>query len=409
MSKYLDENGLLYLWSKIKSHVQSVITNLNLSGTYVAKETGKGLSTNDYTTEEKNKLSNIAAGAEVNVQSNWSESDNTSDAYIKNKPSIPSKTSDLTNDSGFITTSDIPEGAAASTTTPLVDGTASTGIELAFARGDHRHPTDTSRVEANDPITGATKTKITYDSKGLVTSGEDLTANDIPNLTLSKITDITATAAELNIMNGVTASTAELNILDGVTASTAELNYVDGVTSSIQTQLNSKADASSSVSTIAYGSNKITKTINGTTSDVVTAATIVTDGGGVLSSTIGAASGVCPLDANQKVPAANLPSYVDDVVEAYPRTGQTRLSSTWLATGSASGTVITPESGVIYVLMTAVTFTDPDASSSHSTDTITWPAGTEFRWGGTSYVKINDGGLSSMTNTEMDTATNNWT
>ena len=51
MSKYLDENGLLYLWSKIKSHVQSVITNLNLSGTYVAKETGKGLSTNDYTTE----------------------------------------------------------------------------------------------------------------------------------------------------------------------------------------------------------------------------------------------------------------------------------------------------------------------------------------------------------------------
>ena len=59
--------------------------------------------------------------------------------------------------------------------------------------------------------------------------------------------------------------------------------------------------------------------------------------------------------------------------------------------------------------MTAVTFTDPDASSSHSTDTITWPAGTEFRWGGTSYVKINDGGLSSMTNTEMDNATNNWT
>lgn len=377
MSKYLDENGLLYLWNKIKAHVQSVITNLNLSGTYVAKESGKGLSTNDYTTEEKNKLSNIQAGAEVNVQANWSESDPTSDAYIKNKPTIP-------------------EGAAASTITPIVDGTASKGTDEGFARGDHVHPTDTSRVEANNPITGATKTKITYDSKGLVTAGADLQASDIPNLTLSKITDVTASAAELNIM-------------DGVTASTAELNYVDGVTSNIQTQLNSKADASSSVSTIAYSSNKITKTINNTTTDVVTATTIVTDGGGVLSSTIGAASGICPLDSNQKVPAANLPSYVDDVVEAYPRTGQTRLSSTWLATGSASGTVITPESGVIYVLMTAVTFTDPDASSSHSTDTITWPAGTEFRWGGTSYVKINDGGLSSMTNTEMDAATSNWT
>jgi hypothetical protein len=43
---------------------------------------------------------------------------------------------------------------------------------------------------------------------------------------------VTATAAELNILDGVTASTAELNILDGVTASTAELNILDGVTAS---------------------------------------------------------------------------------------------------------------------------------------------------------------------------------
>jgi len=41
---------------------------------------------------------------------------------------------------------------------------------------------------------------------------------------------VTATAAELNILDGVTASTAELNILDGVTATTAELNILDGVT-----------------------------------------------------------------------------------------------------------------------------------------------------------------------------------
>lgn len=38
----------------------------------------------------------------------------------------------------------------------------------------------------------------------------------------------------------VTASAAELNTLDGITATTTELNYTDGVTSSIQTQLNSK-------------------------------------------------------------------------------------------------------------------------------------------------------------------------
>lgn len=52
---------------------------------------------------------------------------------------------------------------------------------------------------------------------------------------------VTASTAELNILDGVTASTAELNIMDGVTATTAELNYTDGVTSSIQTQLDGKA------------------------------------------------------------------------------------------------------------------------------------------------------------------------
>ena len=41
---------------------------------------------------------------------------------------------------------------------------------------------------------------------------------------------ISATAAEINILDGVTASTSELNIMDGVTATTSELNIMDGVT-----------------------------------------------------------------------------------------------------------------------------------------------------------------------------------
>lgn len=43
---------------------------------------------------------------------------------------------------------------------------------------------------------------------------------------------------------GVTATAAELNKLDGCTATVTELNYVDGVTSNIQTQLNGKAASS---------------------------------------------------------------------------------------------------------------------------------------------------------------------
>lgn len=81
-NKYLDSNGLLYLWSKIKAV-------------------------------------------------------------------LPKKTSELTNDSGYITTADIPEGAAASTTTPKMNGAAAVGTDAGFARGDHVHPTDTSRASAS--------------------------------------------------------------------------------------------------------------------------------------------------------------------------------------------------------------------------------------------------------------------
>jgi len=64
-------------------------------------------------------------------------------------------------------------------------------------------------------------------------------APDLSTLTING-TDVTSTAAELNILDGVTATAAELNILDGVTATTAELNYTDGVTSNIQTQLDNR-------------------------------------------------------------------------------------------------------------------------------------------------------------------------
>lgn len=49
---------------------------------------------NNYTTTEKSKLSGIAAGAEVNVQSDWNQSDNTKDDYVKNKPTALSQFSD---------------------------------------------------------------------------------------------------------------------------------------------------------------------------------------------------------------------------------------------------------------------------------------------------------------------------
>lgn len=103
MSKYLDNNGLLYLWQKLKAYVSSVLptktsqltndsgyitasdvpdeitidsalssTSTNpvqnkvvntALGKKVDKVSGKALSTNDYTTDEKNKLAGIEDGA----------------------------------------------------------------------------------------------------------------------------------------------------------------------------------------------------------------------------------------------------------------------------------------------------------------------------------------------------------
>ena len=80
----------------IKSYVDTIAANK------VDKVTGKGLSTNDFTNALLTKLNGIESGAEVNVQSNWNETDSTSDAYIQNKPTIPTKTSELTNDSGYV-------------------------------------------------------------------------------------------------------------------------------------------------------------------------------------------------------------------------------------------------------------------------------------------------------------------
>ena len=55
---------------------------------------------------------------------------------LPSSTSIPSKTSDLTNDSGFITSADIP---AAATETPENLGTAAVGTSTKYAREDHVH------------------------------------------------------------------------------------------------------------------------------------------------------------------------------------------------------------------------------------------------------------------------------
>lgn len=149
--KALDENGVLYLWGKVKTYVATAIANIKL----------------------------------------------------------PNKTSDLTNDSGFITAKDVPEGAAASSTVPKMDGTAAAGTETAFARGDHVHPSDTTKVDkvegkglsANDytlpdasaSVKGGVTVGTNVDVSGGKISVKNGTTNQKGVVQLSSATDDTST------------------------------------------------------------------------------------------------------------------------------------------------------------------------------------------------------------------------
>ena len=80
-------------------------------------------------------------------------------------------------------------------------------------------------------------------------------------------TAISATAAEINLLDGVTSSTSELNILDGVTSSTAELNILDGVTATTA-EINIIDGDTSATSTTLADADRVIVNDNGTMKQV---------------------------------------------------------------------------------------------------------------------------------------------
>ena len=93
------------------------------------------------------------------------------------------------------------------------------------------------------------------------------------------------------------------------------------------------------------------------------------DVGAIPTTQKGAASGVAELDSTGKVPASQLPGYVDDVVECYV-VGSTPYAADWLSL-KKSGAALTPESGKIYLVISEGEYQNR-----------------EYRWGGTQYAQI---------------------
>ena len=156
------------------------------------------------------------------------------------------------------------EGYLTSVSFPDIDAGAVTLSTETFVDSDTQIPTNAAVIDyvaatiplitevndltasvtwANVPDANITESSVTQHQAALAIAASQLSDVTSTAAELNILDGVTSTAAELNILDGVTSTAAELNILDGVTATTAELNYTDGVTSNIQTQLDSKVGA----------------------------------------------------------------------------------------------------------------------------------------------------------------------
>lgn len=158
-------------------------------------------------------------------------------------------------------------------------------------------------------VVSGTYTKVTVDDTGRVTTGSSLVAADIPNLDASKVTTGTVAVARLPA-----ASTSAVGVV--------QLNSATNSTSTTQA-----ATPSAVKSAYDLAAAKISSTEKGV------------------------ANGVATLGSDGKVPATQLPSYVDDVIEV----------------SSFNNLPATGESGKIYV----------------TTDT-----NDIYRWSGSGYIEI---------------------
>lgn len=212
------------------------VLNNSLSGK-VDKETGKGLSTNDYSTTEKNKLAGIAEGAEVNVQPDWNVTDNTSDAYIKNKPTIPTvptKVSAFTNDAGYLTSHQSLDGYAKETDIVQADWTEADTSSKAYIKNKPsvytQSETDSKLAAKADASTTYTKTDVDTKVNGKADSSTVTTLSD----SLESLKSSAATSEQLSAETARAKAAEEANAKNIATNSESIAANVENIASNTE-------------------------------------------------------------------------------------------------------------------------------------------------------------------------------
>ena len=324
--KYLDDSGLLYFWQQLKTKFAATAFN-NIK---VGNSTIQADGVTD--TVEFIAGSGVTLTPDTTNDTITIEADGTT--YTASAPISISANDEISHDASGVTAGTYGSNAAQ---TPSFGGTASVPY-------------------------------VTVDAKGHVTAAG--TANvTIPN----------ATADGSN--NGLMSS--------------ADYTKLDGIESGAQENVQADWDEDDTTAD-SYIKNKpnipagvVVDSALSTTSENPVQNKVITNAlnDKVDTSDVGVANGVAPLNSSGIIDNEYLPSYVDDVIEAYPISGATELSAGWLSLTSG-GTALTPEKGKIYILLAAST---------------SYAINTQFRWSGTTYVELADANISSITNAEIDT------
>ena len=289
--KYLDENGLTYYHSKVKALLNGKVDVVS----------GKGLSTNDYTTTEKNKLSGIASGAEVNQNafSNVVAGETTVQADSKTDTLTLSAGSNV-QISGNATTDTIT--ISATDTTYESKSASSSGTELSLvttgekytwnnksdlqlgttattaSKGNHTHTTTIATDTGTNALTMSASTKYKLTAGGttfIFTTPSDTTYSNATTSTAglmssedkTKLNGI-ATGATANTgtitgvsVNGTSVATSGVANITSVPASILSGAIPSSVTATTQTAGNN----STKIATTAFVATAITNAISGIT------------------------------------------------------------------------------------------------------------------------------------------------